>query len=93
MVCTFLTGLWYAQPYSSVIPWVGTHTPFWSYFTHWGLFLFVIISWMVWETREWMASTPLVSLRKLEKYTGLILSLGGHPVTGLPALQHQDSRD
>ena len=66
--------LWYAQPYSSVIPWTGTHTPFWSYFTHWGLFLFVILSWMVWETREWMASTPLSSLRKLEKFTGLIIS-------------------
>ena len=68
--------LWYAQPYSSVIPWTGTHTPFWSYFTHWGLFLFVIVSWMVWETREWMASTPLVSLRKLEKYAGLIIAIG-----------------
>ncbi len=66
--------LWYAQPYSSVIPWIGTHTPFWSYFNHWGLFLFVIISWMVWETREWMANTPLSSLRKLEKYTSLIIS-------------------
>jgi YYY domain-containing protein len=66
--------LWYAQPYSSVAPWTGTHTPFWSYFTHWGLFLFVIVSWMVWETREWMAHTPLVSLRKLEKYTGIIIS-------------------
>jgi YYY domain-containing protein len=66
--------LWYAQPYSSIIPWAGTHTPFWSYFTHWGLFLFVIVSWMVWETREWMASTPLSSLRKLEKFTVLIIS-------------------
>jgi YYY domain-containing protein len=65
--------LWYAQPYSSVIPWTGTHTPLVSYLTHWGLFLFVIISWMVWETREWMAHTPLVSLRKLEKYSSLII--------------------
>jgi uncharacterized membrane protein len=37
------------------------------------LFLFVIISWMVWETREWMANTPLSSLRKLEKYSSLII--------------------
>ena len=65
--------LWYAQPYSSVIPWTGTHTPLWSYFTHWGLFLFLIVSWMVWETHEWMANTPLVSLRKLEKYSSLIV--------------------
>ena len=65
-------SLWYAQGYSSIIPWFGTHSPFGSYFTHWGLFLFVIISWMVWETREWMASTPLTSLRKLGQYSGLI---------------------
>jgi len=65
--------LWYAQPYSSVIPWTGTHTPLVSYITHWGLFLFVIMSWMVWETREWMANTPLVSLRKLEKYSSLVI--------------------
>jgi len=65
--------LWYAQGYSAVIPWFGTHTPFWSYLTHWGLFLFVINSWMVWETRQWMAETPLSSLRKLEKYSSLII--------------------
>ena len=68
--------LWYAQGYSAVIPWFGTHTPFWSYLTHWGLFLFLIVSWMVWETRQWMANTPLTSLRKLEKYTGLITLVG-----------------
>jgi YYY domain-containing protein len=68
--------LWYGQPYSSVIPWNGTHTPLVSYLTHWGLFLFLIVSWMVWETREWMAHTPLVSLRKLEKYSGLIAFAG-----------------
>jgi YYY domain-containing protein len=67
--------LWYSQPYSSVIPWNGTHTPLISYLTHWGLFLFVIVSWMVWETRQWMAETPLSSLRKLEKYSSLILFL------------------
>jgi len=65
---------WYAQPYSSIIPWTGTHTPLVSYLTHWGLFLFVIVSWMVWETHEWMASTPLSSLRKLQRYSSLIIS-------------------
>jgi YYY domain-containing protein len=65
--------LWYAQGYSAVIPWFGTHTPFWSYFTHWGLFLFVIVSWMVWETRQWMASTPLRAIHKLKKISGLLL--------------------
>ncbi|HEY5571665.1 MAG TPA: DUF2298 domain-containing protein [Anaerolineales bacterium] len=59
---------WYVQGYTQVDIWNGTHTPIWSYLTHWGVFLFVIVSWMVWETREWMASTPLSALQKLEPY-------------------------
>jgi len=30
---------------------------------------------MVWETHEWMANTPLTALRKLEKYSSLIILL------------------
>jgi len=63
---------WYVLSYTAVDIWKGTHTPFWSYLTHWGLFLFIIISWMIWETRDWMASTPLSALRKLQPYRGLI---------------------
>jgi YYY domain-containing protein len=63
---------WYGLGYSQLEVWRGTHTPVSSYLTHWGVFLFVIISWMVWETREWMASTPLSSLRKLEPYRAWI---------------------
>ncbi len=69
---------WYGQAYTSVDIWKGTHTPLWAYLTHWGLFLFLIISWMVWETREWMASTPASSLSKLKPYMGLIQ---GFPLT------------
>jgi YYY domain-containing protein len=63
---------WYGQPYSSVGLWPGPLTPLSSYLTHWGLFLFVIVAWMIWETREWLASTPLSALRKLEPYRELI---------------------
>ena len=63
---------WYVQGYTSIAFWKGSHTPFWSYLTHWGVFLFIIIAWMLWETREWMAHTPLVELRKLSLYRGLI---------------------
>ena len=58
----------YGLPYSEIMLWKGTHTPITSYFVHWGLFLFLIVFWMGWETRQWMASTPLSSLRKLEPY-------------------------
>lgn len=60
---------WYALGYSRIALWKGTHTPLSAYLTHWGLFLFVIISWMIWETRDWMAHTPVSALRKLQPYT------------------------
>jgi uncharacterized membrane protein len=63
---------WYSQAYSALDPWKGPYTPLASYFTHWGLLLFVVVSWMTWETREWMAQTPLSELRKLKPYQLLI---------------------
>jgi YYY domain-containing protein len=64
---------WYVQSYTTVEFWQGSRTPFWSYLTHWGLFLFLFITWMVWETRDWMANTPLSSLRKLTPYRSYII--------------------
>jgi YYY domain-containing protein len=63
---------WYAQAYSALDPWKGPFTPIWSYLTHWLVFLFIIASWMAWETREWMASTPVSALRRLKPYALLI---------------------
>ena len=63
---------WYAQAYSALDPWKGPFTPVTSYLTHWGVFLFIIVSWLAWETREWMAQTPLSALRKLKPYQWLI---------------------
>src|SRR5262249_3381789 len=60
---------WYSQAYSALDEWKGPFTPIWSYLTHWLVFLFIVVSWMVWETHEWMASTPVSSLRKLRPYT------------------------
>ncbi|MEW5941721.1 MAG: DUF2298 domain-containing protein, partial [Chloroflexota bacterium] len=69
---------WFGSGYGQVDPWTGTHTPLTSYFTHWGVFLFLLFAWMVWETREWMAATPLSSLKKLRPYQLLIeLALAG----------------
>jgi uncharacterized membrane protein len=59
---------WYGLGYSSLTQWKNEKTPIWSYLTHWGLFLFVIVSWMTWETRQWMAQTPVSALAKLKPY-------------------------
>jgi YYY domain-containing protein len=63
---------WYSQVYSALDPWKGPFTPIGSYLTHWSLLLFVVVSWMAWETHEWMAQTPVSSLRKLKPYQLLI---------------------
>ena len=63
---------WYAQAYSKLDPWKGPFTPIFSYLTHWLVFLFIVVAWMAWETREWMATTPVSALRKLKPYALLI---------------------
>ncbi len=59
---------WYALGYNKIDLAHDEKTPFDSYIIHWGVFLTVIISWMVSETVDWMASTPLSSLNKLRPY-------------------------
>ena len=64
--------IWYSQAYSALDPWRGPFTPIASYLTHWTVFLFIVVSWMVWETREWMRLTPLSALKRLKPYQLLI---------------------
>jgi YYY domain-containing protein len=63
---------WYAQGFSSMEIWRGTHTPSNIYLLHWGVFLFFIFAWMAWETRQWLANTPISALKELEKFRPLI---------------------
>ncbi|HKZ44590.1 MAG TPA: DUF2298 domain-containing protein, partial [Anaerolineales bacterium] len=63
---------WYSQAYGSVEYWKYSHTPLSSYLTQWGVFLFLIVTWMSWETRQWLAETPLSSVGKLKPYRYLI---------------------
>jgi uncharacterized membrane protein len=41
------------------------------------VFLFLFITWFIWETRDWMVHTPLSALRKLQPYRELILAAIG----------------
>ena len=59
---------WYSQAYGSLQLWRGSHTPLLSYLTHWGVFLFIIVAWLLWGTREWMAATPVSALARLRTY-------------------------
>lgn len=66
---------WYALGYTKVRLWKGVTTPSYSYFIHWGLFLFLLLFWAAWETRDWMAKTPVSALRRLAPYRALLLGL------------------
>jgi uncharacterized membrane protein len=65
---------WFGQAYTSVQTWKGPRTPLSTYLTQWGVFLFFIVSWMTWETRQWLADTPLSSLHKLRPYRDMIIA-------------------
>jgi len=66
---------WFGQGYTQVEIWQGSRTPLNSYLTHWGLFLFVIVSWMGWETYHWMKTTPKSALKQLEPYISWIYAV------------------
>ena len=67
---------WYLldPTYTKMSLWTGGRSNLSSYLVHWGVFLFFIFSWMVWETRQWLAETPVSALRKLRPYRDLIVA-------------------
>ncbi len=65
---------YYGQGYNAIQFWEGERSPFFSYLTHWGLFLFVLTSWYAWETKDWMEKTPVSALNRLHPYRHIILS-------------------
>ncbi len=76
---------WYGVGYVEANIWAGSRTPLIDYLTVHGLFLFVIVSWMAWETIQWMATTPLSALQRLKPFAAW-LAIGGLTfvaVTGL----------
>jgi len=78
----------FGQAYGETRLWTGSHTPLSSYFTHWGLFLFVIVSWMWWETHEWMANTPLSALNKLRPHRSSMNLIGAALLASLIGLAY-----
>ncbi|HEX2619280.1 MAG TPA: DUF2298 domain-containing protein, partial [Phototrophicaceae bacterium] len=54
---------WFAATYSSVKLWDGKQTALWQYFSIHGLFLFLIVSLLVWETASWLRSVRVRELR------------------------------
>jgi len=54
----------YETAYNALDVWQGSHTPIWSYLDAHGLFLFVLITFLVWETRAWLRAASVDGLRR-----------------------------
>ena len=73
---------WYAGAYNSVQLWQGGKTPLWAYFDLHGLFLFLLVSLLAWDTNRWLRGRDLpISWRALVMGLAaiglvLLLSLG-----------------
>lgn len=61
-------SVWFGQAYNQLTPYTGQKTNLGSYLVHWGLFLFVIVTWLLSELIRWMQDTPVSSLRRLRIY-------------------------
>jgi len=69
---------WFGQGYTSINIWQGDKTPFGSFLIHWGLFVFIIFSWLIFEIYQWMSITPLSALSPYypyRRYFFLLLAL------------------
>jgi YYY domain-containing protein len=65
---------WYGAGYNAIDRWKGSRTPLDAYFLIHGLFLFILITYLVWQTRDWLASTPIQAVKKLSGIGGILLA-------------------
>ena len=66
---------WYAASYDSVQLWRGGKTPLWAYLDIHGLFLFLLVSLLIWDSAHWLRTTRVSSLQA--KWTQLLWAVAG----------------
>lgn len=54
---------WYTSVYNSVSLWEGGKTPLWAYWNVYGLYLFLIVSLLIWDTARILRQTQVRALR------------------------------
>lgn len=62
---------WHATTYNSLQLWEGGKTPLWAYFDIHGLFLFLVVSLLLWESGRWLRETPVKVLRGRRQAFGI----------------------
>ena len=64
---------WYASGYEKAEMWKFAKSPVTAYLYVHGLFFFCLITFMVWETRRWLAETPASILNQAREWGGALL--------------------
>lgn len=73
---------WYELGYTRPELWTGSKSPLMDYLTVHGVFLFILVGWFTWETREWLAASPLVGLHRARGSAPFIALLGAAVILG-----------
>ncbi len=75
---TFVVGLpftsYFATAYQSVKPWEDETTPLWAYLYIHGTFIFLVISFLIWQTARWLRT---VRVQALEGLAVPVIVVGG----------------
>jgi YYY domain-containing protein len=64
---------WFASPISKADFWRGEKTPLEPYLYIHGLFLFILVTFLVWETRRWLAETPAAVLAQAGEWLPVVV--------------------
>jgi YYY domain-containing protein len=64
---------WYASGYDKAEMWKGGKSTVTGYLYVHGLFFFTLITFMVWETRRWLAETPASVLNQAKEWGGALV--------------------
>jgi uncharacterized membrane protein len=75
---TFVAALpftmYFATAYNSVKPWEQETTPLWAYLYVHGTFIFIVISFLVWQSARWLRA---VTVRDLQGLAVPVIAVGG----------------
>jgi YYY domain-containing protein len=78
---------WVAVPLTELKLWENERTPLEAYFYIYGLFFFLIVSWLLLEVRRWLAETPVTILDRAAQWLpSVLMALGAFFVSVLAFL-------
>ncbi|MFN2298274.1 MAG: DUF2298 domain-containing protein [Anaerolineales bacterium] len=87
-------SVWFFQPYyhwsaaghTAFVAWKGPKTPLGSYLIIHGLFLFILITYLLNRTREWLSQTALPAREKAGRWIGAAAALAALPASAAAVL-------